>query len=398
MLPKAKNILLIEPKYPIHPRSRNHANFLPIGLLKIASYYRNNGSNIKLIRYDEGIECNFKPDIIFVTSLFTYWCEYVKESVEWAKQFDAPIIVGGIYASLMPDHCKDYTQCDYIVQGVIDEVEDLIPAYDLVDVDYQIIHTTRGCIRKCSFCGTYCIEPKFTYKKSIKDIVSSEKIIFYDNNLLANPYIENILDELISLKIKGKIKHVESQSGFDGRILLKNPLLAKKIKQINFKNIKIAWDGSIDDADNIEKQIGLLADAGYNRRNISVFILYNHDLDYNECEKKRVKCFQWGVQVIDCRFKPLNQTFDYYNGMLRREQTSEEYFIHDRWTDKQIKSFRRNCRRHNICIRQKTKFYSYTIEKKKIPKEKLAKYKTYDFKKASMLLDDCWDPAKVNYI
>lgn len=199
-----KNVLLIEPKFPIPNKSRNHADFLPIGLLKIASYLKSKDIRVKLVRFDEDLineTEDFNPDIVFITSLFTYWSSYVKEAVETCKKkFNVPIVVGGIYASLMPEHCKEHTGCDYVHCGIFEEAEKSIPDYSLVDVDYQIIHTTRGCIRRCVACGVYEIEPKFTNKRSIKDEIIKKKIIFYDNNLLANRYIKNILNELIELK------------------------------------------------------------------------------------------------------------------------------------------------------------------------------------------------------
>ena len=42
---------------------------------------------------------------------------------------DTPILVGGIYASLMPNHCKEYTGCDDVIVGQIYEAEKLIPAF-----------------------------------------------------------------------------------------------------------------------------------------------------------------------------------------------------------------------------------------------------------------------------
>ena len=101
----------------------------------------------------------------------------------------AKIIGGGVYASLLPEHCKEFCGFDDVFTGIIPEAEKLTPAYDLVDVDYQIIHTTRGCIRNCDFCGVYKVEPTFNYKKTIKDEIIKPKIIFYDNNFLANPHI-----------------------------------------------------------------------------------------------------------------------------------------------------------------------------------------------------------------
>ncbi len=407
-----KNVLLVEPNFPIPGKSRNHSNFLPIGLLKIASYLREKNINIQLIRFEEPKETidynqstlvfdkkeegeeSFKPDLICVTSIFTYWSKYVKSAVQFYKHkfSDVPIIVGGIYASLMPDHCKKYTGCDDVILGTIDEAEKLIPAYDLVDVDYQIIHTTRGCIRKCGFCGTYIIEPEWLCKKSIKDEIIKKKIIFYDNNLLANAYIENILDELIELKKEKKISYLESQSGFDGRILLKNPGLAKKLKDAGFKNPKIAWDHGVKQARFIKKQIDILVDAGFQEKEISIFMIYNYELDYEEMEEKRVNCANWGVQITDCRYRPLDQTFDEYNPSKHKGQTNKDYHINDNWTDQKIRKFRRNIRRHNICMRHDVDYHSTLMERKKIPQEDAKKFREMNYEQVKDKLPDAWTP------
>ena len=409
-----KCVLLVEPNFPIPGKSRNHSNFLPIGLLKIASYLREKDIKIKLIRFEEPKEKmdfgqttldfnnpndeddEFKPDLICVTSIFTYWSKYVKNAVQYYKHKykKTPILVGGIYASLMPDHCKEYTGCDDVILGTIDEAEKLIPAYDLVDVDYQILHTTRGCIRKCGFCGTYIIEPEWLCKKSIKDEIVKKKLIFYDNNLLANTFIENILDELIELKKERKITYVESQSGFDGRIMLKNPHLAKKLKDAGFKNPKIAWDHSVKQAPYIKKQIDLLVDAGFKEKEISIFMIYNYDLDYEEMEEKRVNCANWGVQITDCRYRPLDQTFDEYSPSKHKGQTDDDYYIHNNWTDQEIRKFRRNIRRHNICMRHEVDFHSTLLERKKVPQEDAKKYREMDYKEVKDNLPDAWTPFK----
>ena len=48
-----KCVLLVEPNFPIPNKSRNHSNFLPIGLLKLASYLRSKSIKVKLIRYED---------------------------------------------------------------------------------------------------------------------------------------------------------------------------------------------------------------------------------------------------------------------------------------------------------------------------------------------------------
>ena len=279
-----------------------------------------------------------------------------------------------------------------VITGIIPEAEKLPPAYDLVDVDYQILHTTRGCIRKCGFCGTYIIEPEWLWKESIKDEITKKKLIFYDNNLLANENIENILDELIELKKEKKITYVESQSGFDGRIMLKNPHLAKKLKDAGFKNPKIAWDHSVKQAPYIKRQIDLLVDAGFKEKEISIFMIYNYDLDYEEMEEKRVNCANWGVQITDCRFRPLDQTFDEYSPSKHKGQTEKDYHIHENWTDQEIRKFRRNVRRHNICMRHEVDYHSTLLERKKIPQEDAKKYREMNYDEVKDDLPDAWTP------
>ena len=130
-----KSVLLVEPNFPISNKSRNHKNFLPIGLLKIAAYLRTKDIDVRLIRFDndefiktqelnldyfddtEEEEDDFVPDLICVTSIFTYWAKYVKYAVSYYKcKFEnVPILVGGIYASLMPNQCKEYTGCDEVI-------------------------------------------------------------------------------------------------------------------------------------------------------------------------------------------------------------------------------------------------------------------------------------------
>ena len=393
-------ILLVEPDFPIPAKSRNHKNFLPIGLLKLAAYNRDVGNPVKLIRgcrTKEEIKNTrigrwYVPDEIWITSLFTYWIPYVKDCVEYYRNVysnhNPKIVVGGIAASLFGvKKTKELTGCDEVFIGTHMgaenvKTESLKREYDLYvpDVDFQILHTQRGCERHCPFCGTWKVEPVFLEEYTIKDKIFKKKLVFYDNNFLADKDLkhatraEKILDELIELKKEKKIIWCESQSGFDGRILLENPHLARKIKQAGFRYPRIAWDWGYNQYPSIDKQINLLVDAGYSRKDITVFMLYNWDIPFEEMEKKRIKCFEWEVQISDCRYRPLDSTYDNYNPRKDQENTNE-YYIHKDggWSDAKIKQFRKNVRRQNICVRQGLKLYSKDFERKRVDKENIRK-------------------------
>jgi len=358
------SILLVDPNPLTLRKSRNHSNFPPIGLLKIATYLRDNGHKVKITKGTRKdinkLTREIIPEEIWITSLFTYWAKYVREAVRSYREMfpSAWIKVGGIYASLLPSSdVKEYTGCDEVHQGVIPEVEEHIMSHPLAyelcrHTDFQIVHASRGCPRKCPFCGTWKIEPEFKPKSSIRDEIQLPGVVFYDNNFLMNPHVENILDELVGLRRERKVKWVESQSGLDGRVLLKKPNLARMMKEAGFRYPRIAWDWGYEQNHYIERQIDVLIKAGYKSRGIFVFMLYNWQIPFEEMERKRIKCWEWQVQIADCRFRPLNQLIDEYRPRSTG-QTFEDYFISEGWDDALVKQFRRNVRRQNICVRMR---------------------------------------------
>ncbi|MBE3139585.1 MAG: radical SAM protein [Thermoplasmata archaeon] len=346
------NILLVEPEFPIPDKSKNHAHFLPIGLLKIGTWHKQRGDNVKLIR---GLsDAKMRPDRILITSLFTYWSTEVHAAARYYHSYypKAEIEVGGIYASLMPDYCKKVLPFAKVTPGLYRKgaAECTHVDFSLLQekLDYQIIHTTRGCNRHCSFCGTWRIEPEFTYKRSILDEIQKSKLVFYDNNFLANPHVDDILDELAHVRLlHGRRLTCESQSGFDLRLL--NPHRARLLRSARFQYPRIAWDGHYKDWPAVKERIDILKEVGYGRKDIFVFMLYNHDLSYEEVKAKLDACRRWNIRVIDCRYRPLDQTYDnYISGP--KQQTCIEYYIHPGWTDKQVRGFRQAVRRQNIAV------------------------------------------------
>lgn len=381
-----KKVLLVEPSFPFPNRSKNransiHKNFAPIGLLKLGAYHKSKGDEVKLVRGNLEInEFNdFLPKEILVTSLFTYWSKYVWDSVEhYRNLFPKAIIkIGGIYVTLHKKN-KDFIRKikKYNVRahfGVQENIENFLPDYSLIDgdVEHHITHAMRGCIRRCDFCGTWKIEPKLSYKTSnqlISEIkrVGKNKVIFFDNNFFANPHIKEILKDLSELKINGRSVTFESQSGFDGRLLDKDPELASLLKKARFSEIRIAWDHSVNDSKSLKKQITYLKKAGFNVKEIYVFMIYNFNIPYEEMLKKLKFCGRWKVQIADCRYRPLSATFDNYRPHIKDGQTNEDYYIHEEknWTDKKVKDFRRKVRQHNMEVRYANgKKYNKDMEK-----------------------------------
>jgi len=368
---KKRQVLLVEPEFPFPNKSKNkanciHKNFVPIGLLKLGALHKAKGNKVKLVRGEKHrSDIGFVPDQILVTSLFTYWSKHVWNSIKHYRELfpSANIQLGGIYATLHYNTLKyiglskKYDVDTHI--GVNSEAEKYYPDYSLIpEIDYHATHMMRGCIRRCSFCGTWKIEPDRT-NKSKEEIISElarvgkNRVIFYDNNLLANPNIKEILNAFVNLRVNEKPVVFESQSGFDGRLLESNPELATLIKKARFQNVRIAWDNSINDKASIKKQITILRDAGYTAKDLSIFMIYNFNVSYDDMINKLEHCKKWGVQITDCRYRPLELDYDEYNPHMRHGQPEGSFYIHTKagWTDKKIRDFRVKVRKHNIWVR-----------------------------------------------
>lgn len=400
-----ENALLIQPGFPWPSKSKNSHQSIPYGLLRIANWMKSEEINVEFQRGCNKIE-NYDPKEIWITSLFSYWADYVKETFDYySKQYPrARVLIGGILPSLSKEYCIEEFGKDNVHVGLLPQAERFDADYSLLEhkPELQVLITTRGCIRKCKFCYAWKIEG-YIQPYPIEQVISwirSNRVIFYDNNILAHPQIEKLLHSLSQVKVNGKVVNYECQSGFDGRILQQKPELAKLLKLARFKHPRIAWDGPLYDADNIKKQLDVLEEGGYSHNAVQIFMLYNHDLSPEEIELKRIQCWKWGVQVMDCRFRPLDQFFENY--CPRKEQTPGDYHIHTGWSDKSIKMTRRSFRRQNIQVRyNKFPFHSKHFERKqlrdKLPMgtlDRLAKQSQDEIKK---VLSDAWFPEDLMF-
>jgi len=368
----SSSVLLVEPNFPypsksLHTAGGVHKNFVPVGLLKLGAYHKSLGHEVALVRGNVGADALRlrDPDLVLVTSLFTYWSAHVWAAVAHYRSLfpTTRIIVGGIYATLLgdtPEFRRNLRQYDARLHpGLHPMAEKQIPDYGLLrdEAEYHATHAMRGCIRRCDFCGTWRLEPD-RMDKTPDELVSElgtvgkNKVIFYDNSFLANAHARDILLELARFRVRGRPVLYESQSGFDGRLLDKAPEMAELVNKARFRNVRIAWDNSYDDAPAIRRQIGYLASAGYDARDLTVFILYNYRTPYEECLRKLEACAKLGVQISDCRYRPLTVLSDGYRPRTRSD-ASPGYYVHTEagWTDEKVHDFRRRVREHNIWIR-----------------------------------------------
>jgi len=299
-----KHVLLVEPAY--------YTKYPPLGLLKLSAYHKNLGDTTELVR---GTKMNIsqEPDSIYITSLFTWAWKPVWEAIMFYSDLfpRSEIWLGGLYASLMPEHAAlSGIDPKHIFKGIFKEAEDLLPDYSLVPewnkkVGGSIIFSSRGCIRACPYCAVPILEGQInSVKCSIKHLIwpGHKKVIFFDNNFLASPCWENVLNEVEELDLK-----VDFNQGLDARLI--TPYIAKRISRLKIhKAVRLAYDYH-EMRPYVKRAIELLKSEGISGRDILVYTLYNFRDDPQDFFNRLKDILQWGAVCYPMRFEPLRSLY-----------------------------------------------------------------------------------------
>lgn len=190
----------------------------------------------------------------------------------------------------------------------------------------QMIETCNGCPNNCE----YCKEPKEMVVFDIPEI-KQNYVRILDMNFLAQPRAKERIGFLGSQKVNNKVVYYELVCGIDFRIMTQD--IANLLKENRFVKIRLAWDYGFGFQYKIKDTIDMLKKAGYKAKELSVFILVNWKIPYEECCRKLDLLKIWNVKVNDCCF-------------------DGGYKIHKPiyWTEEQIKAFRKACRKHNQLV------------------------------------------------
>jgi hypothetical protein len=358
-----KNVLLIEPGY------KN--KYPPLGLMKLAAYHGPYGKkdNVKFIKGDiDRSVFNVNWDRIYVTTLFSFeWKEIAKSidsAIAIAKGDTTKVFVGGIAASLMHERFMaeprwrgvrfisgllsgspaESLQLDDFAEELYSDdlsgtpVEDLVPDYSILDQireqyvypvnDAYFAYASRGCVRKCHFCGVPKLEGAQRDAQSITALIHAiderhgrkRDLMLMDNNVVASPNYKNIIAEIRDIGFErgatfrrpGKPpvqRRVDFNQGVDARILCKDKMYLQEMATIAIRPLRIAFD-HLGVRKAYEKAIHMAHEVGLH--DLSNYMLYNFkdtpsdlyermrlNIDLNESLNIRIFSFPMRYQPTD---------------------------------------------------------------------------------------------------
>ncbi len=278
---KPKRVLLIEPAY--------KAKYPPLGLMKISTYHKQQGDEVKFWKGMNKELKDQKWDAIYITTMFTFQWNITINTIKFYqrnKANESNIQVGGILGSLLQDDVRRETGITPHF-GLWEEVDRLAPDYKLFDGIYDyytndasIGYMTKGCIWHCPYCAVPKLEPEYVHFIPLEKQIDPDKkdLILLDNNVLASSKFRKIIEEIgkygfyKGAKFKGRFRYIDFNQGVDAKLLTEEKMAL--LSEIAIKPLRIAFDHIELKRLYIEK---IRLAHKYGIKHLSNFILFNYN-------------------------------------------------------------------------------------------------------------------------
>jgi radical SAM superfamily enzyme YgiQ (UPF0313 family) len=255
-----------------------------------------------------------RPDLIWVTSMMTYWYPGVQQAVAAAREIfpQVPVWLGGIYAQLCSEHARQHSGADAVITQPVENLPRLLyeatgfelhnppqwrsfschpaPALDLLpELRFAPILTSRGCPFHCPYCASRVLYSGWerrgaeaTYREILEwhQGAGIGDFAFYDDALLlqAETTLKPALQRLVANQVRLRF---HSPNAIHIRAL--TPEWCRLLHESGFTTPRLGlettrpdrheeWGGKVDMA-MFHSALTHLRDAGFSDREIGVYLL-----------------------------------------------------------------------------------------------------------------------------
>jgi radical SAM superfamily enzyme YgiQ (UPF0313 family) len=267
---------------------------------------------VPVVRFETALTAAPKPDVIMVGSGMTYWYPGVVEAITRlrARYGGVPVVLGGVYATLCPEHAQMRSGADAVIAGpgvvpalrFVDEATGRdsgpgqyadpcnwpAPAHDLVSRPFAAIVTSWGCPYRCTYCASRKLAPTFVRREPgavVGEIVECvqrgiQDFAFYDDALLIGKghRLTAILEEILARELRVRF---HTPNGLHAREITSS--LAQLMRRAGMATVRLSLEtvnplrqqstGGKVTTDEFEEAVSHLHAAGYGPAELGAYIL-----------------------------------------------------------------------------------------------------------------------------
>jgi radical SAM superfamily enzyme YgiQ (UPF0313 family) len=291
------------------------------------------------------------PDLVMVTSAMTYWYLGVQDVIARVRaRFGlVPVALGGVYATLCPEHARRYSGADEVIVGpgvvaALNWADALTgrrsepdryadphtwppPAHDLVARPYAGLITAWGCPYRCTYCASCRLQPTFIRREPeavVTEIISCVRrgihnFAFYDDALLleASRHLVPILEGVLAQNLQRVRFH--TPNGLHARQMTAD--LAALMHRAGFATVRLSLEttdphrqrasGAKVSTEDVVQAVAYLREAGFGPFQVGVYVLAGlPDQPLSEVEATIRFVHHLGVQAKLALFSPIPGTPD----------------------------------------------------------------------------------------
>jgi radical SAM superfamily enzyme YgiQ (UPF0313 family) len=194
-------------------------------------------------------------DVVLIQTVMTYWYPGVREVIETVRELQphARIVLGGVYATLCPDHAASLG-ADAVVSGSdLDNLQlplsDGLPFWEGLESTVGVLKITDGCPFRCTYCSVPVVTPNFSSRPldiCIEELrhlqrLGAQHVAFYDDALLFNadriliPFLERVLAEDLRFSF-------HTPNALNARFI--TPEIARLMVRAGFKTFFLGFESS----------------------------------------------------------------------------------------------------------------------------------------------------------
>ncbi len=255
-----------------------------------------------------------RPDMVLVTCVMAYWYPGAAETVNMIRAVypEVPVVLGGVYAALYPEHARHCMDVDEIVSGsgeksIFDLVEKYtgwqIPrvydpedmdglAYPAFDMQHRIacvpLLTSRGCPFSCDYCASGLLEPMMRRRdpRAVFEEISYwhnfygvRDFAFYDDALLVDA--ENHADVLFSM-IRDSDLDVRLHTPNALHVRNISPGTARLMREAGMKTVRLGVETMEFEGRDMDRKVralefsraaAYLREAGFSQEEVGAYLL-----------------------------------------------------------------------------------------------------------------------------
>ena len=321
----------------------------PAGLEDVPRYFSRYG--IKPQWFKDDLHDQRPPDLILVTALMTYWYPGLQETIKIIRLVwpQTPIVLGGIYARLCPDHARQFSGADYVaidpaeknLLSIVQKFTGLstTPAFDPGDLDsypypaldlqnqigYVPLLTSRGCPFNCAYCASRLLEPRRLLRSPasvVEEIkfwhakYGQREFVLYDDAFLVNAeqHAVPILEEIINANLKVRFHtpnaiHIRGITEQTAQLMRKAVFATMRLglETVEFDH-RHDFDKKVSEEE-FKQAVGHLKKAGFEKKQVGAYLLAGlpgQELTSIEHSIHTVK--QLGVTPVLAHYTPIPQT------------------------------------------------------------------------------------------